>query len=64
MTKQELAHIAKVMYDLQEYCKQSDSCCYCPAFDGDSKCSLSYGDSIPGDWGITPAGIQRLERGE
>ena len=24
MTKQELAHIARLMYDLQEYCRQAE----------------------------------------
>ena len=33
MTKKELAHIAKVMKDLQEYCRFSDECQSCHMID-------------------------------
>lgn len=57
MTKQELAHIARVMYDLQEYCKYVDC----------DECSLIADDTTfgskkaPANWGITLADIERLE---
>jgi hypothetical protein len=58
MTKQELLHIARLMYDLQEYCK----CVNC------DECSLIKEDTTfgskkaPANWGITKADIERLER--
>ncbi len=60
MTKQELAHIAKVIYDLQEYCKIND-CQLCPANDYWGCCLADTG-YIPQFWGITKADIERLKR--
>ena len=47
MTKQELAHIAKVMHDLQRYCvwqvynEHPNYCGYCPLWSyKDNECSL------------------------
>ena len=68
MTKQELAHIARLMYDLQEYCaygwdeSEGIPCQKCPVrLNG--LCELfvaCYG--IPRLWGITKTDIERLER--
>jgi hypothetical protein len=61
MIKQELAHIAKVMYDLQEYCRFSDECqrCFMAEF---WRCFTVDVSCIPQFWGITKADIERLER--
>ena len=66
MTKQGLAHIARLMYDLQEYCainfwEKEKPCKECPAM-GKRGCNLfvaCYG--LPQMWGITKADIERLE---
>ena len=65
---QELAHIARVMYDLQEYCiyeadkSEGISCQKCPA-ELDDLCDLFVPcRGIPRLWGITKADIERLER--
>ncbi len=72
MTKQELAHIAKVMHDLQEYCKYIDElndhkeCKGCTFLYDHVKCrliALTKDNKIPCDnWHITDADIERLER--
>ena len=68
MTKQELAHIARLMYDLQEYCSyewdESEEIPYqkCPA-GLNGICELFVPCcGIPRMWGITKADIERLER--
>lgn len=68
MTKQELAHIARLMYELQEYCiyegekSEGISCQKCPAY-SDDLCDLFVPcRGIPRIWGITKADIERLER--
>ena len=70
MTKQELAHIAKVMYDLQEYCRYtwddvddiSLGCPNCVANKG-GVCELFVAcHGTPIMWCITQADIERLER--
>lgn len=71
MTKQELAHIARLMYDLQEYCKwingggrfnpYDKQCGKCPFRLLD--CSFNKKNIImPLYWGITKVDIERLER--
>lgn len=61
MTKQELAHIARLMYDLQEYCRFSNECQRC--FMADFwRCLTVDVSCIPQFWGITKADIERLER--
>jgi hypothetical protein len=72
MTKQELAHIANVMYDLQEYCRYVDElnnygeCNGCTFLYDHVKCrliALTKDNKIPCDnWGIIKADIERLER--
>jgi hypothetical protein len=72
MTKQELVHIAKVMYDLQEYCRFIDElnnheeCNGCTFLFDHVKCrliALTKDNKIPCDnWNITKADIARLER--
>jgi hypothetical protein len=72
MTKQELAHIARLMYDLQEYCKYVDElndhkeCNGCAFLFEHVKCRLirlTKDNRIPCDnWQITKAAIERLER--
>ena len=67
MTKQELAHIAKVMYDLQEYCKSLEirlSCSGCPCVELKNVrlCMLYDEGKLPNDWEISQADIERLER--
>ena len=74
MTKQELAHIAKVMYDLQEYCRYIDElnnheeCNGCTFLYGHVKCrliALTKDNKIPCDnWGITKTDIERWESEE
>jgi hypothetical protein len=68
MTKQELAHIAKVMYGMQEYCSyewdesEDTPCLECPA-GVNVLCDLFVpARGIPKLWGITKADIERLER--
>jgi hypothetical protein len=67
MTKQELAHIARVMYDLQEYCvfnflENEKPCKECAAKKNEV-CNLFVAcHGIPEMWGITKADIERLER--
>lgn len=66
MTKQELAHIAKVMYDLQEYCKYVD-CANC-ADEARNLCDVFMDEdnpennTAPVNFTITKADIERLER--
>jgi len=72
MTKQELAHIARFMYDLQEYCRYIDElnnheeCNGCTFLHDHVKCrliALTKDNKIPCDnWNITKADIERLER--
>jgi hypothetical protein len=74
MTKQELAHITRLMYDLQEYCRYIDElnnygeCNGCTFLYDHVKCrliALTKDNKIPCDnWNITKADIERLERGE
>jgi len=74
MTKKELAHIARLMYDLQEYCRYIDElnnheeCNGCAFVYNRGDCrliDLTNGTKVPCDnWGITKADIERLERGE
>ncbi len=74
MTKKELAHIARLMYDLQEYCRYIDdmndkeNCNGCVFLYDHAKCKLiklTKDNKIPCDnWGITKADIERLERKE
>ena len=60
MTKKELAHIARLMYDLQEYCKWLNSICNtCPLQWMGKVCKIK---KYPSEWGITKADIERLER--
>lgn len=68
MNNCELAHIAKAMYDLQEYCSyawdESDDipCVECPA-GVNVLCDLFVPTrGIPRIWGITKADLARLER--
>ena len=72
MAKKDLAHIAKVMYDLQEYCRYIDEindngyCDGCTFITDHVKCKLiklTKDNKIPCDnWNITKADIERLER--
>jgi hypothetical protein len=70
MTKQELAHIARLMYDLQEYCKSVNdvsSCdgCIFAVNENEGYCKLADDDyNVPCSWRITKADGERLERGE
>ena len=60
MNKKTLARIARVMYDLQEYCRFSDGCQRC--FMADFwRCLTADVSCIPQFWGITKADIERLE---
>ena len=60
MTKQELAHIVRLMYGLQEYCKWLDSICnICPLQWHNNVCRIK---KYPSEWNITKADIERLER--
>lgn len=66
MTKQELAHIARLMYDLQEECESRDYCPNCSASiteNGYHK-RCYFDENEPQLWGITKADIERLEREE
>lgn len=69
MTKKELAHIARLMYDLQEHCEfnfweNEKPCKECAAKENEV-CNLFVAcHGIPKMWGITEADIERLERGE
>ncbi|MBQ6481722.1 MAG: hypothetical protein IJI45_11435 [Anaerolineaceae bacterium] len=67
MKKQELLHIARLMYNLQEYCiyegdkSEEIPCEKCPAELNDL-CKLFVPTrGIPRLWGITKADIERLE---
>jgi hypothetical protein len=67
MTKQELAHIARVMYDLQERCEfnfwEFEKPCKECAANKKGGCDLFVAcHGIPKMWGITEADIERLER--
>jgi hypothetical protein len=66
MTKQELLHIARLMYDLQEYCRTRDckdkECRIGGAFCG-GLAPLGGGEPIS-SWNITKADIERLESEE
>ena len=72
VTKQELAHIARLMYDLQEYCRYIDElnnheeCNGCTFLYDHVKCrliALTKDNKIPCDnWNITKADVERLER--
>lgn len=74
MTKQEWAHIARLMYDLQEYCKDiyqsswlidDNHRCYICFANNNGVCKLfikRYG--MPFKWDITKSDIERLERDE
>ena len=70
-----LSEAAQLMYDLQEYCKsKNQQCSQCNYYDGlAGRCNIKqmWRESCkseyaipPRDWGITPADIERLERGE
>ena len=63
MTKQELAHRGRLMYDLQEYCRFSDECQSCHMIDYWGCRTVDVG-AIPQFWNITKADIERLERDE
>jgi hypothetical protein len=67
MSKQELAHIARLMYDLQEYCRRLNidftytyllHCEKCPL---DGLDCTQQSRKIPMVWHITEADIERLE---
>ena len=64
MNKQELAHIAKLMYNLQEECKSRDYCPNCNASIAENgyhkRCF--WGKNEPQMWDIAEADIERLER--
>ena len=66
MNKKTLVRIARVMYDLQEYCKFNfweieKPCKECAAKKNDV-CNLFVAcHGIPEMWGITKADIKRLE---
>lgn len=65
MTKHELAHIAKVMYDLQEECKRHKyKCigCYGEHHPSQSNWCNFSSNMLPCEWGITKADIERLKR--
>ena len=67
MTKQELAHIARLMYDLQEYCLKikPDDCKICNKKGRCRVCKLTPQTRefiSPSYWHITEADIERLER--
>ena len=67
MTKQELAHIAKVMHDLQEHCAfnfwEIEKPCKECAANKKGVCDLFVPcHGVPKMWGITKADIERLER--
>ena len=63
MTKQELAHVARLMYDVQESCKEKRYCDGCPAKEGlVCRIKLMGADDVPANWHITKADIERLER--
>ena len=53
-------HIAKAMYDLQEYCSKGDIDCFKCVLGG-AECSFADGYR-PYEWGITQADLERLER--
>ena len=67
MTKQELARIARLMYDLQEhctfnFCEIEKPCKECAA-NKKGGCDLFVPcHGVPNMWGITKAAIERLER--
>lgn len=71
MAKQELAHIARVIYDLQEYCRYIDElnnheeCNGCTFLFDHVKCrliALTKDNKIPCDnWNITKADVERLK---
>lgn len=63
MTKQALAHIARIMYDLQEECKSRDYCPNCPAsiLENGYHKRCYFGEKEPQGWEITKADIERLE---
>ena len=67
MEKVKLGHIAKILYDLQEYCafnSQEPEKPYkeCPA-KKNGICDLFVAcHGVPEMWGITKADIERLER--
>lgn len=55
---QKLAHIARLMYNLQEYCKHVD-CDECALIKEDT----TFGSKkAPANWGITLDNIERLKR--
>lgn len=55
-----LSEVAKIMYDLQEYCNYlADYNCEVCLF-GNKDCGMGT-DKIPGDWDITLSDIERLE---
>lgn len=62
MTKQELVHIAKVMYVIQKQCEKKYFCDGCPAYTGKICKIKEKGDGVPANWHITSADIERLER--
>ena len=54
------SEVARIMYDLQEYCKWLNSICNtCPLQWNNNVCRLK---KYPCEWGITKADIERLER--
>ena len=71
ISKKTLVRIARVMYDLQEYCKYIDGlnnhkeCCGCTFLYDKVKCkliALTKDNKVPCDnWNITKADIKRLE---
>ena len=67
MTKRELVRIAKVMYDLQEYCKSVNNVSSCDGCnfvvdENEGYCKLADDDyNVPCSWGITKTDIERLE---
>lgn len=58
MEQMKLSEVARLMYDLQEYCKNREGCCLnCIMFN-----NLCRAYHFVNDWGITLADIERLER--
>lgn len=68
-----LSEVARIMYDMQKYCKsknhQCSQCKYYAGFIGKCYVKQMWRESCnseyaipPRDWGITKADIERLER--
>jgi hypothetical protein len=62
MTKQELAHIAKILLDWKNECKNVNNCKECAYLPVERFCRIT--DIPPAHWAINEADIERLEREE